>query len=259
MNISYLQSLGLTEKEILIYMTLLKFGPSVASTLAKRTGLKRVTAYAVLRSLQRQAFVDAFSKNDVAYFQAQDPEVFLKIEEKNIEQAKQRRMLFRQWIPQLRKFAQKDSGSAFRFHDRITYYEGTRGIQQLLDDVLREGKKEQLCFGINRLHIENPDSEWPKYTMRRVSIGMNVRSIVPDSPEAREYKKRDATELRETRLVPQEKFRATCELNIIGNKVIIIDVNPTEKLGAIIESKEIAETLKNLFELAWERAKEYQK
>ena len=41
---------------------------------------------------------------------------------------------------------------------------------------------------------------------------MKVCSIQPDTPSAKEYKKRDAEELRITRLVPNENIRATASL-----------------------------------------------
>lgn len=89
-------------------------------------------------------------------------------------------------------------------------------MERLIDETLTEGPKEQLCFGLNDYHIQHMGDEWKKYTKKRVNIGMAVRSIQLDTAAASEYKKRDADELRITKLVPNKKYPTHCELNIIG-------------------------------------------
>ena len=86
---------------------------------------------------------------------------------------------------------------------------------------------------------------------------MKVRSIQPDTPSAKEYKKRDAEELRITRLVPNEKYPSHCELNIIGDMIALFTAYGEKPSGMKIYHKEMAQALRNLFELAWEKAEMY--
>lgn len=53
-----LTQLGLSEKEALLYLLLLRNGPSPASSLAKRLQIKRVSLYPVLESLTERGLVD---------------------------------------------------------------------------------------------------------------------------------------------------------------------------------------------------------
>src|SRR3989344_3084305 len=62
-----------------------------------------------------------------------------------------------------------------------------------------------------------------------------------------------AEQKRETAMVPADKYYFSPEINIYDNKVMIASWK--EKLGIIIESHEIADAMKKVFELAWAEAK----
>ena len=75
----FFQKLGLTNNEQTVYIFLLKHGYCIASVLAKRLNIKRVTAYAILGSLEKNGLVATFRKNDVTYFEAVSPKKLLQI------------------------------------------------------------------------------------------------------------------------------------------------------------------------------------
>ncbi len=64
--------------------------------------------------------------------------------------------------------------------------------------------------------------------------------------------------LKERRFLPKEKFPFAGSVTIYGNKVSLISQKRTIS-GVIIENKEIADTLKTIFNLAWEASEKYQK
>ena len=59
--------------------------------------------------------------------------------------------------------------------------------------------------------------------------------------------------MRTSVLVPLKKYGFHPEINIYDNKVMIASWR--EKLGITIESSEIADVMKKVFELAWAEAK----
>ena len=67
----------------------------------------------------------------------------------------------------------------------------------------------------------------------------------------------DKAEMRETALVPPDKYYFSPEINVYDNKVMIASWR--EKLGIIIESSEIADAMKKIYELAWAEAKRLDK
>ena len=94
---------------------------------------------------------------------------------------------------------------------------------------------------------------FPKYYERRSQKGIMIRAIIPDSSVGRERASHNKEEKRESALVPHKEFSFSPEINIYNNKVMIASWR--EKLGVIIESAEIADAMKKVYELAWAEAK----
>jgi transglutaminase/protease-like cytokinesis protein 3 len=64
---------------------------------------------------------------------------------------------------------------------------------------------------------------------------------------------KDGQELSETLILPEEIFSPNIEVNIYNNKVAFL--NYAENMSVIIESKAIAEAMKQVYELSWRGAK----
>ena len=79
--------------------------------------------------------------------------------------------------------------------------------------------------------------------------GISQRCIIDDTPKSRELMTRDREELRESRLIDIERFPFKNQINIFGNKIMIASYR--DLMGVIIESKNIADTQRAIFELAW--------
>ena len=93
------------------------------------------------------------------------------------------------------------------------------------------------------------------YFKRRSRKNIKVRVIAPDDPDTLKVIAKDKEEMRESLVVPKDKFYFTTETNIYNNK--ILNVSWKEKFAVVIESKEIADAQK-VFELAWFGAKQLQ-
>ena len=76
---------------------------------------------------------------------------------------------------------------------------------------------------------------------------------MPKTPTGVERGAHDVEEKREIAFVPPDKYYFSPEINIYDNKVMIASWK--EKLGVIIESAEIADAMKKIYELAWAEAK----
>lgn len=84
-----------------------------------------------------------------------------------------------------------------------------------------------------------------------------MTSIHPDTESARDITSRNVEENRDSQLVPPDKFYWTPEIQVYDNKVNIASWK--EKLGIIIESQEIADAMKQIFDLSYEAAERYGK
>lgn len=74
-----LREFGLSNHEISLYLALLKTGEETVNRLAEMTGIKRSTVYDNLSFLITKGIVSRFSKNNVQYFQAANPEKLVSL------------------------------------------------------------------------------------------------------------------------------------------------------------------------------------
>lgn len=249
--------LGFTKNEQKIYLYLLAHGASLASMIAKRIGVKRVTVYAALESLEKKNFLTSYTKNDVTYFEAFSAEKLKQVSRERIAREEAFQKEIEKALPFLKELELDPKRPRLELRGNITYYQGIEAVKHLIDETLAEKSKKQYCFGLNYYHIHHTDSVWRAYTHKRVSLGMKVWSIQPATADAIEYQKRDAKELRKTRLVPADTFPAECELNIIGDMIAIFTAQKEEPVGIKFYHKAMASALTSLFKLAWERAEQY--
>ena len=63
--------------------------------------------------------------------------------------------------------------------------------------------------------------------------------------------KRDAKELRETRLLDPEVFTAKTEINIYGHKMMALSLEEGEQIAIILESSILVESFRQMFEMLW--------
>ena len=249
---AFFRHLHLTKNEEEIYLFLLEYGHCIASVIGKRLGIKRVTIYACLEALKKKGFVTTFQKNNVAYFEAVTPREILALCQKRVEDVRVVVEEAHSVLPQLEALQKSRQKPVLEVKGKLKYYQGTQAVQDLINETLEEGNKEQLCFGLNKYHVEHIQDDWKSYTNRRVAVGMHVRSIQPDIAAAKAYKKRDTEELRETKLVPHAKYPADCELNIIGDMIALFSTHGDQPSGLKMYHKDMARVLRSLFELAWE-------
>jgi hypothetical protein len=139
---------------------------------------------------------------------------------------------------------------------RITFYEGIVGLEKVYEDTLTARTGLKSWASTDDMLATMPDY-FQTYFKRRARKCIPMRSIHPDTPSAREITGRNVHELRESALVPAERFHWTPEVQVYNNRVNIASWK--EKLGIIIESEEIAEAMRTFFDLAFEAAKKYGK
>ena len=254
---NFLRTLGLTENETQVYLYLLSHGESIASIVAKRLELKRTAVYATLENLEQKGMLVSFIKNDVTHFDAVEPEDIVEMCEQKVSEMTRLAKKASSLKGEFRKIREKGKIPTLEIRGKIKYYQGLEAVTDLIDETLGENEKEQLCFGLNSYHSEMAGDDWRNYTQKRVEKGMSVRSIQPKTSAAIEYKSRDEKELRQTRLVPYDKFPDGCEVNIIGDTIAMFTAKGREPVGMKMKNRYMAQALRSLFELAWERSDFY--
>lgn len=241
-----LESIGFDAKEAQLYVAGLQIGTAPASEYAKVTGYNRITSYNLLESLVQKGYFTVVRKIRAKWYAPVSPE-FLALESRKSAEALNRA------LPEMRSL----QGSKYR-KPHVRYFEGFEGVKHVYQDTLT-AKSELFNFAnsaVVRAHWPQYDEE---YVAERVKRGIRLRGIAPDDDAGRRVHGEDRAKLREIRLVPGADFDFTNEINIYDHKVAICSFDSGLKgerdmFGVIIESKEVAETQRQIFEMAWRYA-----
>ncbi len=241
-----LEKIGLSKKEIEIYLSLLELGRANVSRITQNTSINRTTGYVILNKLVHMGIVQVLGKKPKLEYIIETTDHLKKYLMKKIEQDTQSLKLLDEMLPEIK--------SMHRQSDKpiVKYYEGIKGIKQIYEDTLTTKEKILSMASYHEMHETLPDY-FPKYYKRRAEKGIHIDVMIPNTSFARRRIHLDEEEERTTILLPyKDEYLFTPEIDIYDNKTMIVSWN--EKLGITIESKEIADLFRVMFRLAWKEA-----
>ena len=239
-----LVNLGLNEKEARVFLACTQLGTSVVSEIAHSAGINRVTTYDILEKLKHRGIVSYYTKKKIKYFSGISPESLLDEYEKRTAD-------LRVALPKFKTLTGEIN------HPRVRYFEGLEGIKAIYADSLTS-KTEILNYS-NSAEIR---VNWPTYDQdyveKRAKKGIYLRGICPKDKAGETIHSQDKKYHREMRLVPSAQFDFTNEINIYDDKVAIISFKE-ELIGMILESIEIANSQRAIFNMSWQFAESLEK
>lgn len=249
MNIEkVLKIIGLKDKEARVYFASLQLGQDTAYNIALKSGLKRPTVYFILERLLEKGFVSVKRTPKAAYFTAISPfKLLLKIDKQKdaLEKA----------LPELDQFYRAQSHKP-----NVQVYEGKEGIELIYYEMaenVRKGK-EVIYFGSTAHFL----SEYKPF------LDIWIKEMKNKSAHARELLVKEELEgydyldkIRENNnpnhqirfFPPGVKFTENDNI-IFGNKLAIFSLKK-EVFVILIESENITESYRNMFEIAWKVSK----
>lgn len=249
-----LKSFQLTEKEIKVFMKVLELGVQPASSIARYCEMPRNTVRSILDNLVKKGLMIKTNRANTQYYITEQKDNLIKaLKYKKMRQEEETA----NQIDLLEKYGNELSSRHWaQSRPRITFYEGIAGLEKVYEDTLTAKNGLKSWASYDNLMKSIPHY-FDTYFNRRAQKKIPMRSIHPDTELAREGQKRDKEELRESALIPADKFAWTPEIQVYNNKINIASWK--DKLGIIIESQEIADALRTIFDLSYEAAKQYGK
>jgi len=237
--ITHLQELGLNEKQARVYLALVEIGSGTAYAIAKQAKIKRPTTYLILEELRNKGVVLKVPHKKNQVFIAKNPnELFIEQEEK-IKHAKRA-------LPELLARAAKDS-------NKVTTYlfEGKDGVRQALNYGIEalEGK-ELLCYYAKS---EKGSEHIPKMYFDHYHAlnthKVKIRGFAPEHHSNKIFREMDKISKREVISLHESEFSPNVSVQIADNFVRVLLHKNSEAL--IVENKEFAYLMKQVFELVW--------
>lgn len=237
-----LEGIGFGDKEAAVYLACLELDGGSNAQIAKRTGLNRITNYEILKRLEKRGVIRAFLKKRTKHFMAVDPRIVIK-------QAKEKLALAEAAMPEFLAGMNKITKKP-----RIYFFEGLNGIKSIYEDSLNS-KTEILTF-TNPQDIESilGKKYVDRYVYERVKRKIAVRGLAPDDSAGKHAKAIGEMVLRNARLFSKEKYDISNEIMIYDNKIAIF--SGKDKIGLIIENKDLSETFRNIWKMSWDNAKD---
>ena len=244
MDAKALKKLGMTEKEIKLYLKMLELGETGANTLSKRLGENRTSTYSLLQSMQKKGLISFIVKKGVKYFIPTDP-TFL------INQYTAGAKNLQKLLPELLAIHNVQGQKP-----KITFYEGVEGIKQIGEILLQIPSSTRYSFmGVNEatIHSEIKKFYEEDFINRRIELGIKYKGIVAGYiPMGNKYDPTEKAQLRDLKYVNPKKFPIRNHIDIFPeNKIAIYSYHKDEMMGVIIEHEAFYTTMKTVFELAW--------
>lgn len=242
-----LKDLGIEEKEIEIYLAALEGSPCSVIDLAKRTNMKRTSVYNFLNGMIRKGIILPTAVGSKFLYSAALPEDLVHL----LDKKKERLM---EILPELSMMFIK-SGSK---KPKIKFYEGVEGIKKVYHDTLTASLgSEQLYYSsLESVYSGLSESFWKDWYTKRVARKIFAKGIMPsDSETEKRYSKKiNKEQMRDVILVPQHDLPIENEMIIYENKIALVSFGE-DKMGVIIESRQIAGLQRAIFNLLWKALK----
>lgn len=232
-----LQNYGLSEKQAKVYLACLELGSSSVQKIARQAGLARSTVYELLETLRLRGLVSTFMRKHIRHFSAQELVQIVKLAERQVETLKNA-------LPQLEALI-----GTSRVRPTIRFYQGKEQMKVILEEVLDEAE-EMLSFSSAEDLFRELGDYFYEFVKRRLEKKIPARVLLPESNKARERQERGPKELRTVKILPPTyNFHGQ---TIIWKSKIAMFSFVKDFTAIVIESQELAEMQRALFEYLWD-------
>jgi sugar-specific transcriptional regulator TrmB len=242
MNPQLLQDLGLTKPQALAYVALVRTGGETAPAVATAINETRTNAY---KLLDRLCELGLASKDQTAgklrYLPA-SPAALEHILQKQREETQLKERKLKAEMPEMLSFF-----FAHTEQPSIRYFQGKEGVQQIFGDMLQTGRDIYLLRSPEDVHFYD-ETFFAEFRKKRSVLGITTHALTVDVPSAVHDSTIDLKNKFMRTWLPADAYTAPVEWDIYGNKVAIISYGK-EAMGIIIESAQIAESLRQVFQL----------
>ena len=245
---------SLNATEILIFESLLLSGPQKASLVAKNIKTNRTTVYNHLKQLMGRGLIYETINNGVKLFAVQPREkinFLIQEKEEKFKEAKTSLDIIKD------VYAKQNY-----LQPRIQIFENQKELQQMMNDMLLYQNITVLAYWPILKVMETLGKDFlAEFQQKRIACNINLKTIWPSSqiPTSKAYKFLEISEdqKREVRIVPAN---TNFDLGyVIYKNTVRFISSAREDFGFLIESQELAETMKGQFELIWKISKPLKK
>lgn len=239
-----LKNFGLSEKEIAVYLSLIELGPSSVREISVKSKVNRGTSYDILKALISIGVVSYYNKESKQYFIAEPPEKLLSAIDQKKEDLDEVRKNVQDSLPLIKTLFEKQGGKP-----SVKLYEGTKGIRQILEDVLASAEQKYYLYSSSTaLGRKSVYTDMPDFSKKRIAKKIHVRII-----SLGEGGQLAGLDERKQMPISEGEVKSTHEIIYTGKVAYISLDDKEEPVGVVIQNEAIYNTQKKIFEFNWDK------
>jgi len=234
-----LQNIGFTEKEALVYLSLMELGSGTVSQIAQRAKLKRSIIYIILEGLIKRGYVSEMPETKISRYIAVDPT-------KILSDLKNKMTDLKSLLPSLLAIYNKPA-----WKPKINYFEGPEGVLSVYHQI-NQSKEASFISSTERIKEYLPEevSYWEK-NLKEGTIPLIGKNLLSNTETDRQFANKLKSTKQQIKFLPKG-LTLDMDISIWENKVALTSLKD-HLFIVVIESTALFNSMKTIFDLLWEQ------
>jgi len=241
-----LLQLGLTDKEVTLYLLLLQSPNQTAQQLADQTDIQRTNVYRLLDNLLAQGLIAA-DNSSVKQFAAAEPQSLQKLLQSKQTELKQTASSLSALMPSFRSQYSLSLDKPGVFH-----MAGSDGFERLLEDMVRSKTEVLLVASDDVPSDEETLKRFRDLLIERKNNGVVTRALFHNGDNNKQIRTVFSERGIEVRFIGNTPFKG--EVALYEDNAAFTVYDPS-LIVTVLTNKHIAGTMRALFEQLWTVAK----
>lgn len=251
-----LTELGLADKEIQIYLSLLELGSAPASILGQRAKIRRSTAQYTCQQLVKKGLFNVSRKGNTFLYTVENPEKLKQLLREKQEHLESVNEDLDRIMNEL-----KAKQNPHTLLPQIQFFEGEEGIKKTYDEIAELVKPDTEILSFAKVNSKQYEYNTPidkiltEFTEKTTRKGLKTRALyLQDEASLKfaEYEKNYNSQIRLVKNNVNLDFEGG-ELMIYQNHVWTLSLDQGIVFGYHLRSKSIAALYQTIFEIAWQQ------
>ncbi len=232
-----LEEVGFDNKEIQVYLSLLKIGETSATKISRETKIERTLVYYIIEKLINRGLISFNLKNNVKYYSASNPE-------KILDEIREKEKSFLRILP----FLEQIRKETYEEEVRVDIYKETAGLKAVMNDMFKQAK-EFLVLGEQGQIQKHYPVIYQQYLRKLKDMKIKEKVIIREDLRGKIWKSKNS----EFRYISKDLLSPTTTL--VYEDKILITLWEKPMFNILITSKKVADSFKSYFNHFWKIAK----
>jgi sugar-specific transcriptional regulator TrmB len=234
---------------VAVYLELVEHGEGTPLSIARETGINRTKVYRLIEEMKKEKLiVGEIGENTTRVSPAPTEQLRQILHQKQTRVAE----LTSNWEQVERELSQMSM--AKQAETKVKYYQGKSGLEQMVWNVLK-AKGEIVGYTFRDLSDFVGEKFMGEFASEFKRRNLSMRDIYGDEYSENRHADNNWGEKMNSRYLPRKVLAIPHQMDIYDEVVTFYSWSAGEVWGSEIYNPKVAQMQKQLFELAWEKAK----